>query len=197
MTDPLPDDQRLKDISPKAYEHPADRAATAALKGIPMLDQVVRKLIEYGYERALRQVFMGGSVKLGSDQLPEVWAAHRAALARLDIVELPELYLTQFPGHQRGRDRLRATGSWGASTCAAATRWTRAPKRATPPTSTPSASGRSSATRARASPRRASRSAPPPRRSASGCAPTGTEPLAQRARKLRVRLALPALSVTR
>ena len=97
MSDPLPEDQRLPEISSKAYEHPADRAATAALQAIPMLDQVVRKLIEFGYERALRQVFMGGSVKLGSDQLPEVWAAHRAALARLDIAEIPELYLTQFP----------------------------------------------------------------------------------------------------
>ena len=97
MTDPLPEDQRLRELSPKAYEHPADRAATAALARIPMLDQVVRKLIEYGYERAMRQVFLAGSVKLGSDQLPEVWAAHRAALARLDIAELPELYLTQFP----------------------------------------------------------------------------------------------------
>jgi len=97
MTDPLPEDQRLKEISSKAYEHPADRAATAALQSIPMLDQVVRKLIEFGYERALRQVFLGGSVKLGSDQLPDVWAAHRAALARLDIKEIPELYLTQFP----------------------------------------------------------------------------------------------------
>src|SRR5215212_6715606 len=97
MTDPLPEDQRLLEISPKAYEHPADRAATAALKSVPMLDQVVRKLIEYGYERALRQTFLAGSVKLGSDQLPDVWAAHRAALARLDITELPELYLTQFP----------------------------------------------------------------------------------------------------
>jgi Zn-dependent protease with chaperone function len=97
MTDPLPEDQRLAGISPKAYEHPADRAATAALKSIPMLDQVVRKLIEFGYERALRQVFLGGSVKLSSEQLPDVWQAHRAALARLDITEIPELYLTQFP----------------------------------------------------------------------------------------------------
>src|ERR687889_967474 len=97
MSDPLPDDQRLLELSSKAYEHPADRAATAALQSIPMLDQVVRKLIEFGYERALRQVFLAGSVKLGSDQLPDVWAAHRAALARLDIKEVPELYLTQFP----------------------------------------------------------------------------------------------------
>jgi Zn-dependent protease with chaperone function len=97
MTEPLPEDQRLKEISPKAYEHPADRAATAALHSIPMLDQVVRKLIEYGYERALRQVLLASSVRLGSKQLPEVWAMHRAACARLDLEEVPDLYLTQFP----------------------------------------------------------------------------------------------------
>jgi Zn-dependent protease with chaperone function len=95
--EPLPEDQRLKDISPKAYEHPADRAATAALQSIPMMDTVVRKLIEFGYERALRQLFLAGSVRLGDDQLPEAWAAHRAALARLDLEVVPELYLTQFP----------------------------------------------------------------------------------------------------
>ena len=97
MTDPLPEDQRLKAISPKAYEHPADRAATAALQSIPMLDVVVRKLIEFGYERALRQIFLAGSLKLGSEQLPTVWASHRAACARLDLPDVPDLYLTQFP----------------------------------------------------------------------------------------------------
>ena len=97
MTDPLPEDQRLKGISPKAYEHPADRAATAALQSIPMLDLVVRKLIEFGYERALRQILMSGSLKLGADQVPEVWAAHRASCARLDLPEIPDVYLTQFP----------------------------------------------------------------------------------------------------
>jgi Zn-dependent protease with chaperone function len=93
----LPEDQRLVEISPKSYEHPADRAATAALQSIPMLDVVIRKLIEFGYERALRQTLLAGSVKLGDDQLPEAWAAHRAACARLDIHEVPALYLTQFP----------------------------------------------------------------------------------------------------
>jgi Zn-dependent protease with chaperone function len=97
MTEPLPEGQRLAEISPKAYEHPADRAATAALHSIPMLDQVVRKLIEYGYERALRQVLLAGSIRLGSEQLPEAWAMHRAACARLDLDEVPDLYLTQFP----------------------------------------------------------------------------------------------------
>jgi Zn-dependent protease with chaperone function len=93
----LPDDQRLIDISPKAYEHPADRAATAALKSIPMLDAVVRKLIELGYERTLRQLLLANSVKLSDAQLPEVWASHRAALARLDIQQIPDLYVGQNP----------------------------------------------------------------------------------------------------
>src|ERR1043165_249121 len=93
----LPEDQRLIQISPKAYEHPADRAATAALKSIPMLDVVVRKLIELGYERTLRQLLLANSVRISEDQLPEIWASHRAALARLDIEQIPQLYMGQNP----------------------------------------------------------------------------------------------------
>jgi Zn-dependent protease with chaperone function len=93
----LPEDQRLKDISSKAYEHPADRAATAALAQIPMLDTVIRKLIEFGFERALQQELLAGAVRLGEDQLPEIWASHRAALARLDIAQVPDLYMWQMP----------------------------------------------------------------------------------------------------
>src|SRR4051795_13669053 len=93
----LPEDQPPIDLSPKAYEHPADRAATAALKSIPMLDTVVRKLIEYGYGRAFRQMLLANSVRIGEDQLPEGWASHRAAVARLDIHEVPDLYIAQMP----------------------------------------------------------------------------------------------------
>ena len=93
----LPEDQRLIGISPRSFEHPADRAATAALHAVPMLDTVVRKLIELGYERSLRQNLLAASVKLGPDQLPEVWADYRAALSRLDLPEVYDLYLTQYP----------------------------------------------------------------------------------------------------
>jgi Zn-dependent protease with chaperone function len=93
----LLEDQRLIDISPKAYEHPADRAATAALQQIPMIDTVVRKLIEFGLERAVQQEFLASAVRLGDDQMPEVWASHRASLARLDIAEVPDLYMMQMP----------------------------------------------------------------------------------------------------
>ena len=88
---------QLTRISSRAYEHPADRAATAALKAIPHLDTVVSKIIEFGYERALRRGVLGSAVRLGEDQLGDVFAAHARAYATLDLEPVPDLYLTQFP----------------------------------------------------------------------------------------------------
>jgi len=84
---------QLTRISPKSYEHPADRAATAALKAVPHLDSVISKIIEFGYERAIRRGVLGSAVRLSEEQLGDVWRAH----ATLDLEPLPELYLTAFP----------------------------------------------------------------------------------------------------
>jgi len=89
--------RRLENISPKAYEHPADRAATAALKSIPKLDVVIKRLIEFQYERALRQSLLASSVKLGPEQLPEVWEDYERVLATLDMPATYDVYLTQWP----------------------------------------------------------------------------------------------------
>jgi len=88
---------RLTDISPKAYEHPADRAATAALGAVPMLDVVVRKLIELNYERALRQSYLASAVRIGPGQMPDLWGSWEKVLARLDMNEEYDLYVTQWP----------------------------------------------------------------------------------------------------
>lgn len=88
---------RLTDIAPRAYQHPADKAASAALSAIPQLDRVVRKLIELGYERALRQSALGSSVRLSERQLPDVWEEHAFAYRTLDVADVPALYMTQFP----------------------------------------------------------------------------------------------------
>jgi Zn-dependent protease with chaperone function len=82
------------EISSKAYEHPADKAATAALKAVPMLDTVVRKLVEYSYERALRQSFLGNSIKVSERQLPELWASYRGVHRILDMPEDYDLYVS-------------------------------------------------------------------------------------------------------
>jgi Zn-dependent protease with chaperone function len=88
---------KLERISPRAYQHPADRAATAALARVPYLDQVVRKLVALGYERALRAASLGAAVRLGQEQLPGIWVLHRQVFNALDMERVPDLYLTQFP----------------------------------------------------------------------------------------------------
>jgi Zn-dependent protease with chaperone function len=91
------DAYQLPGISPRAYQHPADRAATAALTRVPYLDQVVRKLIALGYERALRVAALGAAVRLGQEQLPGIWALHRQVFHVLDLEAVPDIYLTAFP----------------------------------------------------------------------------------------------------
>ena len=88
---------KLEAISPRAYQHPADRAATAALQKVPYLDQVVRKLVALGYERALRAFALGSAVRLGQNQLPGIWVLHRQVFNTLDMKRVPDLYMTQFP----------------------------------------------------------------------------------------------------
>src|ERR1700727_1137758 len=86
--------QPYPEISSKAYEHPAARAATAALKAVPMLDVVVRKLVEFSYERALRQSYLGNSVKVSERQLPELWTSYQGVKWILDMPGDYELYVT-------------------------------------------------------------------------------------------------------
>ncbi len=95
MPETLPENiEPYTGISSKAYEHPADRAATTALKAVPMLDTVVRKLIEWRYERALRQYFLGNSIRVSEQQLPDLWASHQGVCRILDMPEVYDLYVT-------------------------------------------------------------------------------------------------------
>jgi Zn-dependent protease with chaperone function len=59
-----------------------------------MLDTVVRKLIEWRYERALRQFYLGTSVKVSDRQLPELYAALESARRVLDMPDVYDLYVT-------------------------------------------------------------------------------------------------------
>ncbi len=88
---------RLEGISARAFQHPADRAATAALGQIPGVATVIRKLTELQYERALRQILLANAVKVGPKQLPEIWTVYERAADTLDMPRLPDLYVTQYP----------------------------------------------------------------------------------------------------
>lgn len=88
---------RYPGISAQGFAHPADRAATAALHTVPGLDKVVKMLSEHGYERRLRQLLLGNAVRIGVDQLPELWATQLHCANVLDVGRCPKLYVTQEP----------------------------------------------------------------------------------------------------
>jgi Zn-dependent protease with chaperone function len=84
-------------ISSRAYEHPADKAATSALHSVPMLDTVVKRLTDLGHERRLRQIVMGNAIRLGQNQLPEVWSTYIRCARVLDLEQVPDLYVFSDP----------------------------------------------------------------------------------------------------
>lgn len=88
--------RRFPDISPKTYEHPADKAATAAIAAIPVMEPLLKRLSELGLERRARQVLLGNAVRLGPDQVPSVWDVHVSVASVLDV-EVTPLYVTQTP----------------------------------------------------------------------------------------------------
>jgi hypothetical protein len=89
--------RRLEGISPKAYEHPADRAATSALHAVPLLDKVIKRLTDLGHERRLRQIVMGNAIRLGSNQVPDVWASYIQCISIIDLKTTPNLYVINDP----------------------------------------------------------------------------------------------------
>ena len=84
-------------ISAQGFAHPADRAATAAIRSVSGLDMVVKLFTEHGYERRVCQLLLGNAVRLDDDQLPGLWAVQRRCAKVLDVDPCPKLYLTQEP----------------------------------------------------------------------------------------------------
>lgn len=57
----------------------------------------MKKLLEFKFERDLLQGLLGNAVRIGPAQLPELWDAHAAAYAALDLDRVPPLYIVQEP----------------------------------------------------------------------------------------------------
>ena len=85
------------DISPSAWEHPADRATLSILRQIPGFDQVLKVLSGFTSERSLRLIFLGSSLKVTPLQLPKVHALLQEAASILDVSPVPELFISNDP----------------------------------------------------------------------------------------------------
>jgi Zn-dependent protease with chaperone function len=87
----------LTNISPIAWEHPADRAALNALRKIPGFDMVLRKVFGMFGERALLLAFKANAVKVTENQYPDLHESLLRVCEVLDAQEIPELFVSQKP----------------------------------------------------------------------------------------------------
>lgn len=85
------------EISPKAWEHPADRAALNALKQVPGLDEVLKFFIGGTGEKSIRLMFMASSVRATPKQFSRVHRLTEEATSILDAPDMPDVFITQSP----------------------------------------------------------------------------------------------------
>lgn len=88
---------RFPEISPTAWEHPADRAALNALRKIPGFDLVLRKLVGLFGEKSIRLTFKANAVRVSETQYPWIHEQLVAVCDTFDVAEPPQLYVSQTP----------------------------------------------------------------------------------------------------
>ncbi len=92
----------LPGISPRAWEHPADRAALAAFKAIPGADVVVRKFVGLTQEKALKLLMLASAARVTEKQYPAVNRLVTRTLEIFDVKERPDVYVSQNPFFNAG-----------------------------------------------------------------------------------------------
>lgn len=88
---------RFPDISPRAYEHPADRGALVALRAIPGFDAVLKAISGAIGERSVRLLYLATSIRVSPRQYPHLHQIITECATTLDLQPIPELYVQQDP----------------------------------------------------------------------------------------------------
>jgi Zn-dependent protease with chaperone function len=84
----------LKGLPAESFQHPLDRQAAAHLARIKGFDWLVKKFLEYGFERIEYITHIGGGIRIGPRQMAKHYAMLRECCDILDVAE-PELYVMQ------------------------------------------------------------------------------------------------------
>jgi Zn-dependent protease with chaperone function len=87
----------LSEISSRAWEHPADRAALQALRKIPIFDDVLRSMFGFFGEKPIRLAFQANAVKVSEKQFPHIYGLYQEVCKTLDPAEEYDLFISQTP----------------------------------------------------------------------------------------------------
>ncbi|TDV57477.1 M48 family metallopeptidase [Actinophytocola oryzae] len=88
---------RFPGISPRAYEHPADRGAMATLRTVPGVSDVLKTLNSLFNERAERLVAVASHVRVGPSQYPVLDRLRVESAEVLDLERVPNVYVARDP----------------------------------------------------------------------------------------------------
>jgi Zn-dependent protease with chaperone function len=87
----------LRNVSSRAWEHPADQGALVALRKLKGFDTVVKAMSGLINERAVRLELLGSAVRADERQFTRLHRLLAEVGAVLDAPELPELYVAANP----------------------------------------------------------------------------------------------------
>jgi len=87
----------LADISSRAWEHPADRAALQALRRIPIFDDVLRSMFGFFGEKPIRLAFQANAVKVSERQFPQIHSLYREVCQTMDPKGEYDVFVSQTP----------------------------------------------------------------------------------------------------
>jgi Zn-dependent protease with chaperone function len=85
--------RRFPGLSHRAFQHPLDLSAIAAIRSIPILPQVLRKLSAAWTERWVRLLYTADAVRVGPRQYPNLHRRFLEMAEILDVRSLPELFI--------------------------------------------------------------------------------------------------------
>jgi Zn-dependent protease with chaperone function len=88
---------RFRGISPRAYEHPADRGAMATLRAVPGVASVLKAVAGMWNERAERLFAVASAIRVGDKQYPKLNALRLDCAETLDLDTAPDLFVTRHP----------------------------------------------------------------------------------------------------
>src|SRR5688572_30903568 len=75
----------LTNIAPRAWEHPADRAALNALRRVPVFDDVLRKLFGMFGEKPIRLAFQANAVRVSPKQFARIHGLYSEVRRTMDV----------------------------------------------------------------------------------------------------------------
>lgn len=98
----VPKIKKLYDIDPRSWEHPADRAALAALRSLKGLDELVSTILSVTSEKSLRLMHLASAIKVTERQYSRIFRLMAEVTDTFDWPFTPTVFVKQSVEYNAG-----------------------------------------------------------------------------------------------